>query len=97
MGSGLGWPRNVRGRAYRERMSELPLTRPAPWEELPPDEVLFPVPSPEGARPTEVMVWRDNRVVMHIVAAEEDAERAVLLAFREGRKIDGYELTVKAF
>lgn len=81
-------------------MSELPLTRPAPWEEFPPEDVLFPVPAPEGARPTEVMVFipeEGDRVVMHIVASEEDAERAVLLAFRRGREIDGYELTVKAF
>jgi hypothetical protein len=65
-----------------------------------PEGALFPVPSPGGTRPTEVMVMipeEGYRVVMHIVASEEDAERAVLLAFREGRKMDGYELTVKAF
>lgn len=81
-------------------MSDLPLTAPRDWEEIPPADMLFPVPSPDGTRPTEVMVMipeEGYRVVMHIVAAEEDAERAVLLAFREGRKISGYELTVKAF
>jgi hypothetical protein len=81
-------------------MSELPLTRPAPWEELPPEDTIFPVPAPEGERPTEVMVMvpeQGYRVIMHIVASDEDAERAVLLAFREGRKVDGYELVVKAF
>jgi hypothetical protein len=65
-----------------------------------PEGALFPVPSPEGARPTEVMVMIPDegyRVVMHIVASPEDAERAVLLAFREGRKAEGYELVVKAF
>jgi hypothetical protein len=81
-------------------MDSLPITRPAPWEELPPEDVLFPVPAPDGARPTEVLVMipeEGYRVIMHIVAAEEDAERAVLLGFREGRKAPGYELTVKAF
>lgn len=81
-------------------MSELPLTASREWEEIPAGDMLFPVPSPEGARPTEVMVMipeEGYRVVMHIVAGDEDAERAVLLAFREGRKISGYELTVKAF
>lgn len=82
-------------------MSECtPATPVQPWEEIPPFDALFPVPSPDGARPTEVMVMIPEeayRVVMHIVASEEDAERAVLLAFREGRKVDGYELTVKAF
>lgn len=76
-----------------------PLTSPAPWEEIP-DNALFPVPSPDGARPTEVMVMvpeEGDRVVMHIVAAEEDAERAVLTAFRHGRQIPGYEMTVRAF
>lgn len=78
-------------------MSDLPLTRPAPWEEIP-ENALFPVPS-EGEI-TEVMVLvpeEGDRVVMHIVAAEEDAERAVLTAFRHGRQIAGYEMTVRAF
>jgi len=82
-------------------MSDRPLTRPAPFEEISlPEGALFPVPSPGGARPTEVLVMipeEGYRVVMHIVAAEWDAERAVLLAFREGRKAEGYELVVKAF
>jgi hypothetical protein len=78
-----------------------PLTSPQPWEDFPvPEEALFPVPGPGGARPTEVMVIlpeEGDRVVMHIVASDEDAERAVALAFREARKLDGYEMTVKAF
>lgn len=82
-------------------MSDMPLTRSAPFEEIKlPEGALFPVPSPGGARPTEVMVMipeQGYRVVMHIIASDEDAERAVLLAFREGRKAEGYELTVKAF
>lgn len=65
-----------------------------------PEEALFPVPSPGGVRPTEVMVMLPEegyRVVMHIVACDEDAERAVALAFRKARELDGYEMTVKAF
>jgi hypothetical protein len=77
-----------------------PLTVSPPFEDVPAEDMLFPVPSPDGTRPTEVMVMMPEegyRVVMHIVASDEDAERAVALAFREGRKLKGYELTVREF
>lgn len=80
-------------------MDHRPLTAAQPFEEIPLD-ALFPVPAPGGARPTEVMVLvpeEGDRVVMHIVASEEDAERAVAMAFREARKMPGYELIVKPF
>jgi hypothetical protein len=81
-------------------MDHRPLTAAQPFEEIVPVDALFPVPSPDGGRPVEVMVLipeEGDRVVMHIVAAEADAERAVLVAFRAVRKMDGYELTVKPF
>jgi hypothetical protein len=93
-------PGNVGGAAYRDRMDHLPLTAAQPWDEIAAQDMMFPVPPPDGARPVEVMVMvpeEGYRVVMHIITGEEDAERAVTLAFREGRKLPGYELTVRQF
>ena len=78
------------------------MTAPQPWEEIPGAAMqpLFPELAPPGGRPVEVLVTvpaEGHRTVMDVVAAEGDAERAVLMAFRQARKLGGYEVTVRPF
>jgi hypothetical protein len=85
-------------------MDHLPLTRSAPWTEIPPAsgiETLFPELPPPGSRPVEVTVTvpdgDSRRCVMDIVAAEDDAPRAVATALGACRGVDGFELTARRF
>lgn len=83
-------------------MDHLPLTCSAPFEDVPDwaMETLFPELAVSGTRRVEVLVTvpgEGHRTVMDVVAAEEDAERAVLMAYRQARKLGGYEVTVRPF
>ena len=66
-----------------------------------PMEPLWPELPPPGSRPVEVMVTvpgaDGRRVVMDIVAAEDDAERALAVAMRACRGVDDFELTARRF
>jgi hypothetical protein len=73
-------------------MDHLPLTRSAPFTEIPEFPAaagigtLFPELAPSGARPVEVTVTvperGGRRCVMHIVTAEDNAGDAFSLAVR---------------
>jgi hypothetical protein len=64
-------------------------------------EPLFPELGPPGARPVEVMVTvpegRSRRCVMHIVASEDDAAKAVSVAMSACRGVEGFEVTARRF
>ena len=84
----------------------LPLTRSAPWTDLdlPANasmEPLWPELPPPGARPVEVMVTvpdgDSRRCVMHVVAAEDDAGRALAMAVSACRGVGDFEVTARPF
>lgn len=84
-------------------MEHLPLTRPAPWEEIPGGgiETLFPELPPPGARPVEVLVAVTEegarRVVMDIVAAEDDLPQALAMAVGACRGMAEFKVTAQPF
>jgi hypothetical protein len=88
-------------------MDHLPLTRSAPFTEIPEFPAaagigtLFPELAPSGARPVEVTVTvperGGRRCVMHIVTAEDNAGDAFSLAFRACEGVDGFEVTARRF
>lgn len=83
-------------------MESLPLTRPAPFEEIPAGmDPLWPELAPSGARPVEVTVTvpqgGGRRCVMHIVIAEENAGDAFGLAFSACWGVEGFEITARRF
>lgn len=85
-------------------MEHLPLTRPAPWTEIPAAagiETLFPELPPSGARPVEVAVTvpegAGERVVMHVLVAEDDAPQAFAMAFGACRDVEQFTITAGRF
>jgi hypothetical protein len=77
----------------------LPLTRPAPWTEIPPEtETLFPELPSSGARPVEVTVTLPGVPhAMHLLVAQGDTSRAFALAFDACRDVDEFEISVRRF
>lgn len=84
-------------------MEHLPLTRPGPWEDFPAGELetLFPELPPPGARPVEVTVTVPHgdgrRVVMHVVASEDDAPQALAMAAGACRGMRDFEVTARRY
>lgn len=82
-------------------MDHLPLTRSAPFEEIPPAggvETLFPELAPSAARPVEVMVvLPQGRCAMHIVVAMADAAEAFVMAFGACAEVDEFEVIARRF
>lgn len=84
-------------------MDHLPLTRSAPFEEFPGGgiETLFPELPPPGRRPVEVLVAITEegarRVVMDIVAAEDDLPQALAMAVGACRGMAEFEVTARPF
>lgn len=85
-------------------MSNLPLTRPAPWAGLPANagmEPLFEELGPLRARPVEVTVTVPDvggrRCVMHLLVAEGDAGQAFMMAFDACAGVGGFEVTARRF
>jgi hypothetical protein len=83
-------------------MSSLPLTRPAPWTEIPANmDPLFAELAPNGARPVEVAVTvpeaGGERCVMHLLVAEDDAPRAMAIALRACRGVKGFRIEAGPF
>ena len=81
----------------------LPLTRSAPWTEIPPDAgmTLFPELAPSAARPVQVTVTVSDeggrRPVMDIVASEDDAPQAFAMAFGACRDTGEFEVVARRF
>jgi hypothetical protein len=82
----------------------LPLTRPAPWTEVPANagmEPLFDELAPLAASPVEVIVTVPNggsrRCLMDVVVGEADAARAFAVAFELIRDADDFEVTARRF
>lgn len=93
---------NVGARNYRERMDSLPLTRSAPWTEIPAGmEPLFAELAPPGLRSVEVRVWvpegGGRRCVMDVVASRAEAERAFGMAFKACESWDDFEVIARRF
>jgi hypothetical protein len=70
----------------------------------PPDagmETLWPELPPNGARPVEVAVTvpdgDSRRVVMHVVAAEDDGPQALAMALGACRGVEDFEIVVRRF
>jgi hypothetical protein len=82
-------------------MDNLPLTRPALFEEIPftvGTETLFPELPPAGMRPVEVTVTLPGRPsAMHLVVAEEDAAAAFGLAFRACTGVEEFEISARRY
>lgn len=85
-------------------MDYLPLTRPAPWDELPANagmEPLFEELAPLAASPVEVIVTvpggKSRRCVMDVVVAEKDAGQAFAMAFEAIRDAPDFEVTARRF
>lgn len=85
-------------------MDSLPLTRPAPWTEIPANagmEPLFDDLAPLAASPVEVTVTvpggKSRRCLMDVVVAEGDAVRAFAMAFEAIRDADDFEVTARRF
>jgi hypothetical protein len=83
-------------------MSFLPLTRPAPWTEFPPDmETLWPELAVPGERPVQVTVTVPDgggrRPVMDIVTRQDRAVDDFATAFRYAQEAEGFEIVVRRY
>jgi hypothetical protein len=77
----------------------LPLTRSAPWTEIPPEiETLFPELPSSGARPVEVTVTLPGIPhAMHLLVTQADTSRAFALAFEACAGVEEFEISVRRF
>lgn len=77
----------------------LPLTRSAPWTEIPPGiEPLFPELAPSGARPVEVTVaLPHNPCAMNVVVPEAGALEVLAEVLEACAKAEDFEVTVRRF
>lgn len=85
-------------------MDSLPLTRPAPWAEIPANtgmDPLFDELAPLAANPVQVTVTvpggKSRRCLMDVVVAEGDAARAFAMAFEQIRGAGDFEVTARRF
>jgi hypothetical protein len=79
-----------------------PIPRSAPWTEIPPEtETLFPELAPNGARPVQVTLKSfeetGTRVVMNVVAAQDNVGEALAMAARACRGLQDFEIRAGRF
>jgi hypothetical protein len=80
-------------------LMSLPLTRSAPWTEIPAAaETLFPELPSSGARPVEVTVTLPGiPPAMHLVVSQADTPRALAVAFGACEGVDEFKISVRRF
>jgi len=80
-------------------MSDLPLTRSAPWTEIPAGiEPLFPELAPPGARPVEMTVaLPGNPCAMFVVVPEAGAVEVLGEVLEACAKAEEFEVTVRRY
>jgi hypothetical protein len=95
----LGFPGGMSEAALTVDFMSLPLTRSAPWTDIPAGvETLFPELPSSGARPVEVTVTLPGIPhAMHLVVAQGDTPRALTFAFGACEGVDDFEITARRF
>jgi hypothetical protein len=81
--------------------SNLPLTRPAPWTDIPGMEPLWPELAFPGERPIQVTVTVPDgggrRPVMDIVTTQDRAVDDFATAFAYAQEADGFDVHVRRY